>query len=150
MFYWSDACACKKKCINRIGYLFQLRTWLIPTQDIGTILFASDWFGLTVLGMPSDCIQVAVAVMEEELVVRSFNSPLKQIHEVMTIYLPADQIMKINSKSSLKPKNSTAYCCESQWLLKPSEQGLRIVMTPFILAEIFSVFRSWISLTYFI
>lgn len=39
--------------------------------------------------MPSDCIHVAVAVMEEEFMLGPFGSALKQIHEVMAVYLPA-------------------------------------------------------------
>ena len=45
--------------------------------------------GLTVAGLPSDCVHVAVAVMEEEFMLGPLGSGLKQIHEVMAVYLPA-------------------------------------------------------------
>lgn len=45
--------------------------------------------GLTVAGVPSDCVHVAVTVMEEEFVLGPFGSALKQIHEVMAVDLPA-------------------------------------------------------------
>lgn len=46
-------------------------------------------FRRTVAGVPSDCVHVTVAVMEEEFMLGPFGSALKQIHEVMAVYLPA-------------------------------------------------------------
>jgi len=55
------------------------------------MLWIMYWIGLTVLGMPSDRVQVCVAVMEQELVVGAVHPPLKEIHEVMTVYHPAQR-----------------------------------------------------------
>lgn len=51
--------------------------------------------------MPSDRIQVAVAVMEQKLVARPLNFLLKQIHEVMAVYFPSDKRAGISSQSPL-------------------------------------------------
>lgn len=53
--------------------------------------------------------------MEQKLVLGPFNSPLKQIHDVMTVYLPADKTTSNSTVNHLT--HSAAHYCESQWLL---------------------------------
>lgn len=74
--------------------------------------------------------------MEQKLVLRPLNPPLKQIHDVMTIDLPADQ--KTGSQQliiSVRQRHSAAHYCESQWLLKPSDQSLWITFTPLFISS---------------
>lgn len=59
-------------------------------------------FRLTVVGVPSDRVHVAVAVMEEEFMLGPFGSALKQLHEVMAIYLPAVPKREINKQAAMR------------------------------------------------
>ena len=60
-------------------------------------------FGLTVVGVPSDRVQEGVAVVEQKLVVRPFNSLLEQIHEVVAIDLPAETRTQTLSREGVLP-----------------------------------------------
>lgn len=43
------------------------------------------------MGVPSDSVQVGIAVMKQKLVLGPVDSPLKQIHEVVAVDVPADR-----------------------------------------------------------
>lgn len=59
-------------------------------------------FRLTVVGAPSDRVHVAVAVMEEEFMLGPLGSALKQLHEVMAIYLPAVPKREMNKQAAMR------------------------------------------------
>lgn len=54
------------------------------------------------MGVPSDRVHVAVAVMEEEFMLGPLGSALKQLHEVMAIYLPALPKREINKQAAMR------------------------------------------------
>lgn len=54
------------------------------------------------MGVPSDRVHVAVAVMEEEFMFGPLGSALKQLHEVMAIYLTAVPKREINKQAAMR------------------------------------------------
>lgn len=80
----------------------------VHTQDVDNCVCR-----LTVVGVPSDCVQVGVAIMKHKLVLRPCGFPLKQIHEVMAIYVSADQ--RTASQQEVNSLTNT-FKCSLLWI----------------------------------